>query len=146
MYMQCTLKYYLVPYFLSDLQNKRFHRIKLYFIFPLPGLDKTEMLQRRLSSTMIERLARNLGKSFVLVGMTEVMPDRCTVLAKRELLFFGPFGLAAWLSGLVFVDRLNREKARKTMDMIAKLMHDKKVCELVIHNYFFQIITFWGFF
>ena len=117
--------------FLSDLQNVRFHCNKLYFIFPLPGLDKTEMLQRLLSSTMIERLARNLGKSFfVLVGMTEVMPDRCTVLAKRELLFFGPFGLAAWLSGLVFVDRLNREKARKTMDMIAKLMHDKKVSEL----------------
>ena len=84
----------------------------------------------------------------LLVGMTEVLPDRCTVLAKRELLFFGPFGLAAWLSGIVFVDRLNREKACNTMDMIAKLMHDKKVSKSV-NSLFIPINTltascFWG--
>ena len=65
--------------------------------------------------------------------MMDVLPDRCTVLAKRELLYFGPFGFAAWLSGLVFVDRLNREKARNTMDMIAQLMHDQKVSKEVNH-------------
>lgn len=59
--------------------------------------------------------------------MMDVLPDRCSVLAKRELLYFGPFGFAAWLSGLVFVDRLNREKARNTMDMIANLIHDQQV-------------------
>jgi len=70
-----------------------------------------------------------------LPGMMDILPDRCSVLAKRELLYFGPFGFAAWLSGLVFVDRLNREKARNTMDMIAKLMHDNQVCKTQ-HSFF----------
>ncbi|KAI0216588.1 1-acyl-sn-glycerol-3-phosphate acyltransferase alpha [Lamellibrachia satsuma] len=72
-------------------------------------------------------LVCNHQSSLDVISMMDVLPDRCTVLAKRELLYFGPFGFAAWLSGLVFVDRLNREKARNTMDMIAKLMHDQKL-------------------
>ncbi|KAK2190707.1 hypothetical protein NP493_73g04026 [Ridgeia piscesae] len=72
-------------------------------------------------------LVCNHQSSLDVISMMDILPDRCSVLAKRELLYFGPFGFAAWLSGLVFVDRLNREKARNTMDMIAKLMHDNQL-------------------
>lgn len=42
--------------------------------------------------------------------------NRTTVVAKRELLFVGPFGIAAYLSGLIFIDRLNREKSMNTLN------------------------------
>lgn len=59
--------------------------------------------------------------------MMEIWPDRCTSLAKKELKYAGPFGLAAWLAGTVFVDRLNRERAKDTMDKTVKLLKEKNV-------------------
>lgn len=55
-------------------------------------------------------------KTFV-AGMFEMWPcmKRCTVVAKRPLMFAGAFGFGAWLSGLVFIDRLKTEKARQLM-------------------------------
>ena len=55
-------------------------------------------------------------------------PDRVTTLAKKELIYGGTFGIAGWLSGgVVFVDRLNNEKARDTIHYLAKLMKKKDV-------------------
>lgn len=39
----------------------------------------------------------------------------------------GPFGPACWLVGIVFVDRLNRDRARDTMNKTAQLMLDENV-------------------
>ena len=63
--------------------------------------------------------------------MMEVMPSRTSVLIKRELMYAGPFGIAAWLCGLVPVDRLNREKAHMTMERTAEIMHKKNVTTLI---------------
>lgn len=64
--------------------------------------------------------------------MMEVMPPRTTALAKKELVYAGPFGLASWLSGIIFVDRSNPEKAHKTMERVAKIMHDLQVYTLYL--------------
>lgn len=61
---------------------------------------------------------------FVLLQTT---PRRTTFLAKRELLYAPLFGFAAWLFGVVFVDRSNAKSARNVMDKTAKTMRDKKV-------------------
>ena len=47
--------------------------------------------------------------------MMKILPDRCTMLAKKELLYAGTFGVAAWLCGIVFIDRMSSEKAKETM-------------------------------
>ena len=60
-------------------------------------------------------------------AMMKHLPDRCTALAKKELLYAGTFGLAAWLCGIVFVDRINRDRARQTMGKTAQIMHSKNV-------------------
>lgn len=41
---------------------------------------------------------------------------KTTVVAKRELLYAWPFGVCAWLCGLIFIDRYAAEKAKKTMN------------------------------
>lgn len=51
----------------------------------------------------------------------------CTPLAKRELLYTGPFGLAVWLCGITFIDRLHPVKSRSTMDKLAQRINDEKL-------------------
>jgi lysophosphatidate acyltransferase len=42
--------------------------------------------------------------------------NKTTVVAKRELLYVWPFGLCAYLCGLIFIDRYATEKAKDTMN------------------------------
>lgn len=42
--------------------------------------------------------------------------NRTTIVAKRELLYVGPFGIAAYLCGLVFIDRVNTDKSKNTLN------------------------------
>jgi 1-acyl-sn-glycerol-3-phosphate acyltransferase len=48
-------------------------------------------------------------------------------VAKKEILYAGPFGVAAWLAGVVFIDRLNSDKARGQLEHSAQLMSKKNV-------------------
>jgi 1-acyl-sn-glycerol-3-phosphate acyltransferase len=59
--------------------------------------------------------------------MMQVFPPRTTALAKKELLYCGPFGVAAWLAGMIFVDRSNRKKAHEIMANTASVMHARNV-------------------
>lgn len=60
--------------------------------------------------------------------MFEIWPvmKKCTVVAKKELFYAWPFGLAAWLCGLIFIDRLNSETARQAINnAVVQLKNDK---------------------
>jgi lysophosphatidate acyltransferase len=61
--------------------------------------------------------------------MFDIWPimDKCTVVAKKELFYAWTFGLAAWLCGLIFIDRLNSDKARTTINRATALTKEKKV-------------------
>ena len=62
-----------------------------------------------------------------ITAMLTVWPDRAAPLAKKELLYTGPFGLAALLCGSVFIDRSNPDKARETLKTATKTIHDNQV-------------------
>lgn len=52
--------------------------------------------------------------------------DKCTVIAKKELLYTGPFGLAAYLCGLIFIPRVQSDKAKTIMNLaVDKIKPDK---------------------
>jgi lysophosphatidate acyltransferase len=51
----------------------------------------------------------------------------CTALAKKEIFYVWPFGLATWLAGLTFIDRLNPEKAQGTIKTLANDMNTEDV-------------------
>ncbi|NWV13229.1 PLCA acyltransferase, partial [Ptilonorhynchus violaceus] len=53
----------------------------------------------------------NHQASLDLLGMVEVIPERCVPIAKRELLFLGTVGWACWLSGIIFIERRRRAAA-----------------------------------
>jgi 1-acyl-sn-glycerol-3-phosphate acyltransferase len=53
--------------------------------------------------------------------------DKCAPVAKKEVFYVWPFGLGAWLAGVVFIDRLNSKKAHEQLTHASKLMKTHKV-------------------
>ncbi|XP_022910082.1 1-acyl-sn-glycerol-3-phosphate acyltransferase beta [Onthophagus taurus] len=63
-----------------------------------------------------------------LIVLAELWPimDRCTVISKKEIFYIWPFGLAAWLWGTIFIDRLNAGKAQNAINSTGKLIRERK--------------------
>uniref|UniRef100_A0A1B6E5F2 1-acylglycerol-3-phosphate O-acyltransferase n=1 Tax=Clastoptera arizonana TaxID=38151 RepID=A0A1B6E5F2_9HEMI len=73
-------------------------------------------------------IVANHQSSLDILGMFEIWPimKKCTVVAKKELFYAWPFGLAAWLCGLIFIDRLNSDTARQAINnAVVQLKNDK---------------------
>jgi len=65
----------------------------------------------------------------VFAGMFNIwhVMNKCTVVAKRELFYAWPFGLAAWLAGLIFIDRVRGEKARETLNDVNRRIKKQRI-------------------
>lgn len=74
-------------------------------------------------------IVANHQSSLDILGMFDLWPvmDKCTVVAKKEIFYAWPVGLCAWLCGLIFIDRMNSEKARSVLNNATKEIRDKKV-------------------
>lgn len=62
-----------------------------------------------------------------LIGMMQMWPDRCVPMMKEELKYYGPFGIAGVLTGSVFVDRFNKDKAIETCNKTIEYLKSKNV-------------------
>ena len=51
----------------------------------------------------------------LLCHLWPLMDGQCTVIAKKSLLFAGPFGLMAYMSGITFIDRNKQSEAKEIM-------------------------------
>lgn len=51
---------------------------------------------------------------------------RATVVAKREVLYMFPFGLASWLWGTLFIDRRNQSSAKTAINKESKAINEKQ--------------------
>ncbi|XP_035781828.1 1-acyl-sn-glycerol-3-phosphate acyltransferase alpha-like [Anopheles albimanus] len=73
-------------------------------------------------------MVANHQSSLDILGMFDFwhLMDKCTVIAKRELFYAWPFGLAAWLSGLIFIDRRHAERAQSAMNDSTKMLIEKR--------------------
>lgn len=62
--------------------------------------------------------------------------DKCTVIAKKELLYSGPFGLAAYLCGLIFIPRVQTDKAKSIMNLAINKIKPERVSIIINIQYF----------
>jgi len=78
-----------------------------------------EHLSRERNTACV--MVANHQSSLDILGMFEIwhVMGKVTVVAKRELMFAGTFGIAAWLCNLIFIDRTNPTSAK---DVINKAM------------------------
>ncbi|XP_059494292.1 1-acyl-sn-glycerol-3-phosphate acyltransferase beta [Stegostoma tigrinum] len=64
----------------------------------------------------------NHQSSLDLMGMMEILPDRCVAIAKKELMYAGTVGLVCWLAGIIFINRQKKTDAKSVMTEAAQTM------------------------
>lgn len=64
---------------------------------------------------------------FLFSGLMEILPDRCSAIAKKELVYAGTVGLICWLGGIVFINRKKTSDAKSVMADTAKVMLNEQV-------------------
>lgn len=69
----------------------------------------------------------NHQSSLDVLGLMEILPDRCTMIAKKELIYAGTVGLICWLGGIVFINRKKTSDAKSVMADAAKTMLDDQI-------------------
>lgn len=55
-----------------------------------------------------------------------------TAVAKKELMYAMPFGLAAYLAGVVFIDRKNTKSAYSQLKVTSDVMVHQKVFTVIL--------------
>ncbi|XP_061655581.1 1-acyl-sn-glycerol-3-phosphate acyltransferase beta isoform X1 [Phyllopteryx taeniolatus] len=69
----------------------------------------------------------NHQSSLDVLGLMEILPDRCTMIAKKELIYAGTVGLICWLGGIVFINRKKTSDAKSVMADAAKTMLNEQI-------------------
>lgn len=57
-----------------------------------------------------------------MMGLMEILPERCVQIAKRELMFLGPVGLIMYLGGVIFINRQRSSTAVSVMAEVGQRM------------------------
>lgn len=62
-------------------------------------------------------------------GMFDIWPvmNKCTVVAKREIFYAWPFGLAAWLCGLIFINRMQSDQTKDQLCAASNYIKSKRI-------------------
>ncbi|GFO00686.1 1-acyl-sn-glycerol-3-phosphate acyltransferase [Plakobranchus ocellatus] len=98
------------------------------FLKQIVGLDITIRGKSNIDKAETAIIVLNHQSSVDMIPMFMMWPENCVALAKREILYLsGTFGVGAWLCGTIFIDRLNPERARKTMEQTAEKIKRKKL-------------------
>lgn len=84
-------------------------------------------LKYRLCSNCLACFKNPELLALCLSGLMEILPDRCTMIAKKELVYAGTVGLVCWLGGIVFINRKKTTDAKSVMADAAKTMLDDQV-------------------
>lgn len=69
----------------------------------------------------------NIFINFSYLAMMGMWPKNCATIAKSSLLYTGSFGIAAWLCGTIFINRMNSQQSRKAMDDTVKTIRGEHV-------------------
>ncbi|XP_043476957.1 1-acyl-sn-glycerol-3-phosphate acyltransferase beta isoform X1 [Leptopilina heterotoma] len=70
----------------------------------------------------------NHQSSLDLCVLAELWPvlERCTVISKKQVLYLGTFGLASWLWGTIFIDRVKGAESHSTLNSTAEIIKARR--------------------
>ncbi|XP_063000696.1 1-acyl-sn-glycerol-3-phosphate acyltransferase beta [Elgaria multicarinata webbii] len=57
-----------------------------------------------------------------MMGLMEILPERCVQIGKRELLYMGSVGLIMYLGGVIFINRKSTSNAKSVMSGVGQAM------------------------
>lgn len=111
-----------------NMKNFNLYSSVLNFAFKIFTIDMEIENGEYLESDKPYILITNHQSSLDVMVMMKIWPRRnCTILAKKQLLYAGPFSLITWLGGMTFIDRFNSEKARSTINQLAERINEKNM-------------------
>ena len=89
------------------------------------SLMDSEIAQKRLSSDsgasiVVINHQSSLDILLLLCELWPLMDGQCTIISKKSLLYTGPFGFMALMSGVTFIDRGKPEEARQILNKTAQ--------------------------
>ncbi|CAK1599661.1 unnamed protein product [Parnassius mnemosyne] len=131
-YLSCSLvPLVLLPFFLlrpKSVYNAKFgaailkHVTKLYDL--KWELRRGEILAEERGAIVVS----NHQSSLDILGLFNIweLADKLTVIAKKELMYAMPFGLAAYLAGTIFIDRKNTKHAYDQLKITTDVMVKEK--------------------
>lgn len=105
-----------------NVENMKILRLLLLHVKYLYGIRVEVRGAHHFPPTQPYVVVSNHQSSLDLLGMMEVLPDRCVPIAKRELLWAGSAGLACWLAGIIFIDRKRTGDAISVMSEVAQTL------------------------
>ncbi|KAH8305862.1 hypothetical protein KR044_000091, partial [Drosophila immigrans] len=122
----------LIPAFLTrpcDVRNLLWASTWCHRVTALIGLRWELRGKEHLEKDQACIIVANHQSSLDVLGMFNIwhVMNKCTVVAKRELFYAWPFGLAAWLAGLIFIDRVRGEKARDTLNAVNRRIKKQRI-------------------
>ncbi|XP_012288695.1 1-acyl-sn-glycerol-3-phosphate acyltransferase beta [Orussus abietinus] len=131
----CATSLFLIPYFLLSPWNPRnsTHGSVIYRqVTKLLGI-KWEIRGGELLKNEGNIIVANHQNSLDILGLFNIWwaLGKCTVVSKKELFYVWPFGLAAWLGGVVFLNRSNRKQSSQHLNQTGNLLI-KKATKLII--------------
>ncbi|XP_074092735.1 1-acyl-sn-glycerol-3-phosphate acyltransferase alpha isoform X1 [Macrotis lagotis] len=110
-----------------NVENMKILRLMLLHIKYLYGIRLEVRGTHHFPPSQPYVVVSNHQSSLDLLGMMEVLPGRCVPIAKRELLWAGPAGLACWLAGVIFIDRKRTGDAISVMAEAAQTLLSQNV-------------------
>lgn len=122
----------LLPYFLfriKDVRNSLLAAEILKYGTKVVGirweLRRGEILREDRGAVVVS----NHQSMFDILGLFNIwgVLKFCAPVARKEVFYVWPFGLAAWLGGIVFIDRLNGKTANRQLAETSDLIKKKKI-------------------
>ncbi|KAM9520894.1 1-acyl-sn-glycerol-3-phosphate acyltransferase alpha-like [Guaruba guarouba] len=110
-----------------SVENMKLLRAAILPLKHLYGIKMQVWGSEHLNAEELYVIVCNHQASLDLMGMVEVIPDRCVPIAKKELLYMGMVGWACWLSRIIFIDRYKREDAINVIAQTARTMRREKL-------------------
>ncbi|XP_030053147.1 1-acyl-sn-glycerol-3-phosphate acyltransferase alpha [Microcaecilia unicolor] len=105
-----------------NVENMRILRFLLLHIKYLYGIKIEVRGWENFSLKEPYVVVSNHQSELDLLGMMEILPNRCVPIAKRELMYAGTAGLACWLAGVIFINRKKTDDAISVMSEAAQTM------------------------
>ncbi|NXU52568.1 PLCA acyltransferase, partial [Turnix velox] len=114
-----------------NVENMNYFRLSLLPLKYIFGIKIVVKGKENLRTKKPFVLVLNHQTSLDIMVMMEMLPNRCVPIAKKEILYMGTFGLACWLSGLIFIDRKKRDESIATLTEVALSLHKDNLRVLI---------------
>ncbi|XP_013166543.1 PREDICTED: 1-acyl-sn-glycerol-3-phosphate acyltransferase alpha-like isoform X1 [Papilio xuthus] len=131
-YFLCSLLAFVIwPLFLFRPRNVKNSRLAATILKHITKLYDLKWELRGANILSEERgavVVSNHQSSLDILGLFNIweVADKLTAVAKREVMYVFPFGFAAYLAGVIYIDRNDPKRAREQLNMTSDVMVKEK--------------------